>query len=345
MEGSWNNIPQELKDKRQWVCYMMPVNPEKGKPDKIPINPHTLWGASYTNPDTWGTFQDAVEQVGKTGHYKRKDETISSPIVGIGFVFNGDGVVGADFDHCIVDGKMDPWVGEWIRRFNSYVEFSPSDTGVHILCYGKLPRKSIKLDVAEIYDRGRFFTMTGKGPPRPLCEAQQAIDDLGVEVDLMRGALTAWVSEAGDPAFLAQIKAYKDFDLTLSRTELEALVSGAGGNYDSMLKADKMWVPDQSLEFPMPMDDAVDVIAELMGITVDPRTQVSHTYTIDYPANDYTLRDVLKFIAVANGGNWTITRNDQLLLVPLVGSMPPETHYLIEENGDAITFGGIRILV
>ena len=115
--------------------------------------------------------------------------------------------------------------------------------------------------------------------------------------------------------------------------------------YDSMLKADKVWVPDQSLEFPMPMDDAVDIIAELMGMTVDPRTNVSHAYTIDYPANDYTLRDVLKFIAVANGGNWTITRNDQLLLVPLVGSMPPETHYLIEENGFAITFGGDRILV
>ena len=115
--------------------------------------------------------------------------------------------------------------------------------------------------------------------------------------------------------------------------------------YDSMLKADKVWVPDQSLEFPMPMDDAVDIIAELMGIAVDPRTNVSHAYTIDYPANDYTLRDVLKFIAVANGGNWTITRNDQLLLVPLVGSMPPETHYLIEENGFAITFGGDRILV
>ena len=115
--------------------------------------------------------------------------------------------------------------------------------------------------------------------------------------------------------------------------------------YDSMLKADKLWVPDQSLEFPIPMDDAVDVIAELMDITVDPRTQVSHTYTIDYPANDYTLRDVLKFIAVANGGNWTITRNNQLLLVPLVGSIPPETHYLIEENGFAITFGGDRILV
>ena len=55
--------------------------------------------------------------------------------------------------------------------------------------------------------------------------------DVGVEVDLMRDALAAWVSEPGDPAFLAQISAYKDFGLTLSKTELEALVEGAGGNY------------------------------------------------------------------------------------------------------------------
>ena len=115
--------------------------------------------------------------------------------------------------------------------------------------------------------------------------------------------------------------------------------------YDSMLKADKVWVPDQSLEFPMPMDDAVDVIAELMDIAVDPRTQVSHTYTIDYPANDYTHRDALKFIAVANGGDWTITRNHTTVHVPLVGSMPVETHYLVDVEVVAITFGGDRILV
>lgn len=147
MEGSWNNIPQELKDKRQWVCYMMPVNPEKGKPDKIPINPHTLWGASSTNPDTWGSFQEAIEQVGQVGHCKRKDETISSPIVGVGFVFNGDGVVGVDFDHCIVDGKIDQWVGEWIRRFNSYV---------CLRCLDKLAQKSgFKVSVPSVDDFGR----------------------------------------------------------------------------------------------------------------------------------------------------------------------------------------------
>ena len=114
--------------------------------------------------------------------------------------------------------------------------------------------------------------------------------------------------------------------------------------YDDMLKAEQVWEPAQSLEFPMTMVQAVNVIAQLMGVTLDPRTQISHTYTIDYPANNYTLRDVLRYIAVANAGNWIITDDGKLRLVSF-GEIPTETNYLVEEDGDAITFGGDRILV
>lgn len=106
--------------------------------------------------------------------------------------------------------------------------------------------------------------------------------------------------------------------------------------YDSMLKADKVWTPDQSLEFPMSMSQAVDIIAELMGIEVDERTSVSSTYTVDYPANDYTLRDVLKYIAAANSGNWTITRENKLLFIPIAEE--PTTVYQIGEK--ALSFTG-----
>lgn len=115
--------------------------------------------------------------------------------------------------------------------------------------------------------------------------------------------------------------------------------------YDSMLKADVVWTPDQSLEFPMTMPAAVNIIAGLMGIGVDSRTTLNANYTIDYLANNYTLRDVLKYIAAAHGGNWIITRQGNLLLVPLVGSAPVSTNYLVTEDGDAIVFGGVRILV
>lgn len=115
--------------------------------------------------------------------------------------------------------------------------------------------------------------------------------------------------------------------------------------YDGMMRGDIVWVPDQALEFPMSMPKAVQVICDLMGVEQDERTVLSSAYTIDYPANDWTLRDVLGFIGAAHAGNWIITAAGKLLLVPLFDSMPAETGYLVTENGNPITFGGVRILV
>lgn len=115
--------------------------------------------------------------------------------------------------------------------------------------------------------------------------------------------------------------------------------------YDCMLKGETVWEPNQSLKFPMSMEAASREIARLMETTLDPRCKFNSTYTIDYPANDYTLRAVLQYIAAAHAGNWIVTNEGKLLLVPLFQSMPPETHYLIEEHGDVITLGGVRLLV
>lgn len=114
--------------------------------------------------------------------------------------------------------------------------------------------------------------------------------------------------------------------------------------YDDMLKAEQIWTPDQSLEFPMPMTQAVDIIANIMGVEIDARTVLNSAYTVDYPANDYTLRDVLRYIAAAHGGNWIMSDAGELWLVGL-NTLPPETNYLCDEDGDWITFGGDRILV
>lgn len=114
--------------------------------------------------------------------------------------------------------------------------------------------------------------------------------------------------------------------------------------YDDMLKAEQIWTPEQSLEFPMPMTQAVDIIANIMGVEVDARTVLNSSYTVDYPANDYTLRDVLRFIAAAHGGNWIMSDVGELWLVGL-NDLPAETNYLCDEDGDWITFGGDRILV
>ncbi len=92
--------------------------------------------------------------------------------------------------------------------------------------------------------------------------------------------------------------------------------------------------------------------ARIMGVEMDLRTQLNQTYTIDYPASDpesgtggyYSIRQELQWIAAAHCGNWIITGEGKLFLVPLM-SMPEETSYLVTEYGDAITLGGVKLLV
>lgn len=122
--------------------------------------------------------------------------------------------------------------------------------------------------------------------------------------------------------------------------------------YDAMRKAEQPWEPDQSLSFPLPMPQAAAEFARIMGVEIDPRTKLNPAYTIGYPASDpesgtgdyYSIRQELQWIAAAHGGNWIITGEGKLLLVPLL-SMPEETSRLVTEYGDAITLGGVKILV
>ena len=114
--------------------------------------------------------------------------------------------------------------------------------------------------------------------------------------------------------------------------------------FDGVMRAERVWTPDQALKFPMPMDEAAAVIAGLLGTELDPRTRLRSDYFVGYPTDDYTLRDVLRFIAAAHGGNWTMTEAGKLRLVRL-RDLQPETSLLVTKMGQYITMGGVRILV
>lgn len=90
--------------------------------------------------------------------------------------------------------------------------------------------------------------------------------------------------------------------------------------YDALRKAETVWEPDQSLTFPMTMPDAVAEFCRILGVELDERTVLNSAYTIDYPANEYTIRKELGFIAAAHGGNWIMTDEGRLWLVPLLPS-------------------------
>ena len=122
--------------------------------------------------------------------------------------------------------------------------------------------------------------------------------------------------------------------------------------FDVMRKAEQPWEPDQSLEFPLSMPDAVAEFCRIMGCELDERSKINPAYTIDYPASDpesetgdyYTIRQELQWIAAAHGGNWIVTAEGKLLLVGL-GDEPEETNYLVTEYGAPIQIGGVLILV
>lgn len=115
--------------------------------------------------------------------------------------------------------------------------------------------------------------------------------------------------------------------------------------YDAMLKSEAVWwdPSEDAGEWPMAMTAAVKDIARSMDVEVDRRTVINPTFRVEYP-NDLTKREVLMNIALAHTGNWRITNDGKLLLVPM--GLPGETSFLVEGlDGEAILFGDVRILV
>lgn len=113
--------------------------------------------------------------------------------------------------------------------------------------------------------------------------------------------------------------------------------------FDPMRKAEVVWEPDQSWVFPMPMPEAVQHIADAMGVEIDSRTVLNDAYTIDYPASNQTMRQTLAWIAAAHGGNFVITDAGKLRLRSLV---PVDSSCLATENSEIIIFDDdIEILV
>lgn len=139
----------------------------KGGYSKKPVAPCTFYGASSTDPKTWGTFEQAVQSVGHSCRVGN-DEGI---VGGIGFVF-APPYCGIDIDHCIAPetGEVNAQALVIVNKMYSYTEISPSGTGLHIIYKGNIhPEWKKKAANAlgegihlEMYQTGRYFTITGK---------------------------------------------------------------------------------------------------------------------------------------------------------------------------------------
>lgn len=141
------NTPLNLRTRQQFVCWKYEWLDGKWK--KIPYDPKTGKKASSVSYKTWADFDTACKAVDKYS------------FDGVGIMFS-KGIMGIDIDHCIdKDGNISDNAKEIINCINSYTEYSPSKTGIHILAFGELPGQRTRSGEYEMYCKGRFFTLTG----------------------------------------------------------------------------------------------------------------------------------------------------------------------------------------
>ncbi len=168
------NIPEQLKQADQWLCWRGAWDEEKEKLNKVPKMADGTAGSS-TNAAAWTTFEAALGAVGDKG------------LDGIGFAgMERTPFVGIDVDNCIdpETGEISPYAMKLVRDFDSYTERTVSGTGLRIWveaekapgswCGSKNEAREL-----EVYSQGRFFTVTGlhlDGTPRTIERRQEALD-------------------------------------------------------------------------------------------------------------------------------------------------------------------------
>jgi hypothetical protein len=168
------NIPIELQSRPQWVMWRYETRDGKRtKPPRQVNGDH----ARVNDPSTWTDFNTAC---GALKHW-----------AGLGYVFAAeDGLVGIDLDHCVdvVTGEVADWAADILSKFtNTYIEYSPSGEGFHVLCKGKAlltgQRKWKAADGQqhgiEVYDyrSPRYFTVSGDAFNHvPLSDCQESLE-------------------------------------------------------------------------------------------------------------------------------------------------------------------------
>lgn len=155
---TYDQIPKELRNLKQWGLFKLKWVPERKKNTKIPFSAIDGNNAKSNDPGTWTTFDEARDAL----------RLNSKDFDGLSFFF-ANGYAGIDIDHVESDimryrqgDYEDNIVSEFMNVTRSYTEVSQSGTGIHIIFKGEIPGSRRRKNNIEMYDEGRFFALTGK---------------------------------------------------------------------------------------------------------------------------------------------------------------------------------------
>lgn len=130
--------------------------------------------------------------------------------------------------------------------------------------------------------------------------------------------------------------------------------------YDAIFKAEDQYLhPGELGQWPRTDKSVMQEIASRTGTAVcaESLQRMNKGYQIQFPgitiegesSTEYevdgtTMRQMAGRVASMYAGNWIIDNNGEWRLIVL-GDVPVITNYMVEEHGDVILIGGVRILV
>jgi hypothetical protein len=264
----------------RWVLWRFEAR--KGKTTKPPYQAHApRKHASSKAPATWADFATAL-QAYEAGQAD-----------GIGFCLFKSPIAAFDLDDCrnASTGDIEPAARQLIERANSYVEITPSGTGLRILVLSTGPKVHRKQQVPgangmsiETY-RGceRFVAVTGNALPEAaaqLADGDALIDDVVAKLD---AAAKKAKSQNGSKRARKQ------------KLDLDDIINnGEGGHFGGDRSRAVWWVINEMLR----RGDAPNVIVATL---LDRNNKISeHVYDQAKPG-DYAWRQVTN---AANTANW-----------------------------------------
>lgn len=158
------NIPNELKELKQWGLWALVL--KEGEKSAKRLISHDLRRPISPKPKDYKHLEVFEVALGTLRTcYQRQFLTNGETWVvsGLGFVLTADDpFVIVDVDDCIVEGQLSAEAQEVIDHFNAPTEISHSGNGIHIICKGKLPSPACRKGNYEIYEKERFFALTGR---------------------------------------------------------------------------------------------------------------------------------------------------------------------------------------
>lgn len=171
------NIPNLLKSVNQWVVWKSFKHKSDGRFDKVPICPASGKSVNGLSPVNQLSFELALK-----AYQAGFGDGIGIALTGKPLSYSDNGaplyLIGIDLDKVTSSSQKKTDAKAIYKLIQSYTEISPSGTGLRIFALSNRLVGKNQSAHGEMYNTGRFLTVTGHGNLRKVRVATAQLEEL-----------------------------------------------------------------------------------------------------------------------------------------------------------------------